>query len=303
MTLITQIRDGAVDSSVSLADLLRRALVLASLLRNDSLRAWAKRELDGYAASDALPTYRHIRAEVYGQFVDPYGRQVSNYRVPILALKIDPKVAHLVTDDLKFPHGIASLEQILATGGDEQGVIKFSVPSEMCMFIPTVIEGFDCVGLHRQVHKGQIRQILDSTRSQLLDLVLELAEKFPELYQTEAAAETVDKAVAAAVINNHIYGHSNVVASGSHFVQSVKQHVEPNDLNSLLAEVEQHGIKGKEGEELRVAIKDDGQRKDGKFGPRVAAWIGRTTQKLLETGMTAAPTLITEAVSRYYGWK
>src|SRR6266498_1137883 len=86
MTLIRQLRDEAVDSTKSLADLLRKAIVLASLLHNDELRTWAKSELEGYDSSESLPPNRRAPAELYGQFLGSAGRQVSNYRVPIHAL-------------------------------------------------------------------------------------------------------------------------------------------------------------------------------------------------------------------------
>ncbi len=54
MTILTEIRKAATDSSHSLSDALRKGLVLASLLRNDELRDWLKKELEGY------PDFRNV---------------------------------------------------------------------------------------------------------------------------------------------------------------------------------------------------------------------------------------------------
>lgn len=239
-------------------------------------------------------------AEVYGHFVGAFGRQISNYRVPILTMKLDPAIDKMLTGGLKFGSGVAALESML-DGKDI--TLKFSLPSEVCMFLPPVIEDMECVALWHELHKSGIRQILDSIRSQLLEIVLDLAERFPEITESEKAVENVDRKEAASIINNHIYGNSNVVAAGAHIKQSLRQNFGPHDVDAMMMALDGIGLSEKERGELRSAIKDDGKPKEGKFGTRVAKWIGNTTQKLLETGMTAAPAIITEAVQRYYGWK
>jgi hypothetical protein len=300
VNLIRQLRDDAVDSSKSLTDLLRRAIVLGSLLRSNNLKMWAKRELDGYVGGDKLPEYREVPAEVYGTFVGAFGRRMSNYRIPVLSMK-DGRIKKILTEPVKFGNGVAGLEAMLH--GEEES-IKISIPTEVCMLLPQVVaEDFQCVELWRELHKGAVGQILDSIRSQLLEIVLDLAERFPEITESEKAVENVDKKEAASIINNHIYGNSNVVAAGARITQSVRQTFEPHDVDALMIALNDLGIAGKEREDLRIAIKEDGKPKDGKLGARVAKWIGNTTQKLLEAGITAAPGLITEAVSRYYGWK
>jgi hypothetical protein len=300
VTLIRQLRDDAVDSSKSLPDLLRRAIVLGSLVRNDDLKAWAKRELDGYPGGEKLPEYRYVPAEVYGHFVGAFGRQVKNLPIPVLTMK-DQRIKKILTEPIRFGNGVAGLETILE--GPEP-TVKIAIPTEICSLLPQVAaDDLEPVQLWRELHKGAVRQILDSVRSRLLEIVLDLAERFPEINESETAMQKVDRKEAASIINNHIYGNSNVVAAGSNFSQSVRQSFEPHDIDALMLTLQQIGISGRECEELRTALKDDGKPKDGKLGSRVAKWIGSTTQKLLENGMTAAPMLLTEAVSRYYGWK
>lgn len=300
VTLIRQLRDDATDSSKSLADLLRRAIVLGSLLRNDDLKRWAKRELDGYEGGGELPDYRQVPAEVYGNFVGSFGRRVNNFHIPVLTMK-DERVKRILTQPIKFGNGVAGLESVL-DGKDPN--LRIALPTEVCRLLPQVLDDdLQCMELWRDVHKGAVRQILDSIRSRLLEIVLDLSERFPEITESEKAVEKVDQKAAASIINNHIYGNSNVVAAGSRIAQSVHQAFEPHDIDALMVALNGIGISGKEREDLCVAIKEDGKPKDGKLGTRVAKWIGNTTQKLLESGMTAAPGLITEAVSRYYGWK
>ena len=60
-SLIEELQRDALDSSVQVADLLRKALVVATKLKLDEFRQWAERELEGYDKVD-LPSYR----EFYG---------------------------------------------------------------------------------------------------------------------------------------------------------------------------------------------------------------------------------------------
>lgn len=56
--LLAQDEDGALDSSTSLADTLRKCIALGGQAGSEELRDWARRELDGYKVEDELPEYR-----------------------------------------------------------------------------------------------------------------------------------------------------------------------------------------------------------------------------------------------------
>jgi hypothetical protein len=53
--LLDEIVDLAVDDQTSLTVLLRKCLVLSHRLKNERLKVWAEKELDGYADDDVLP--------------------------------------------------------------------------------------------------------------------------------------------------------------------------------------------------------------------------------------------------------
>src|SRR5689334_12658281 len=75
MSLLKEIQDAAVNDSTPLAVLLRKCMVLAATLDNDTLREWASHELNGYSskeALDALPDYRKLHAPAHGSFSNGY---------------------------------------------------------------------------------------------------------------------------------------------------------------------------------------------------------------------------------------
>src|SRR3546814_9342286 len=53
--LLSQIEDGALDSSTPLADTLRKCVALGGQAGSAELRDWARRELDGYGTEAELP--------------------------------------------------------------------------------------------------------------------------------------------------------------------------------------------------------------------------------------------------------
>ncbi len=62
-SLIEELQQHALDPSIPIEDLLRKAWVAAQKLRLTEFSAWIKKELDGYDPSDAIPAYRRIQNE------------------------------------------------------------------------------------------------------------------------------------------------------------------------------------------------------------------------------------------------
>jgi hypothetical protein len=64
--LVLELQRDALDSRVPVADLLRKALVVATKLGVKDLQAWVAKEMNGYWGDDAddVPDYREVRGEV-----------------------------------------------------------------------------------------------------------------------------------------------------------------------------------------------------------------------------------------------
>ncbi|MBT3149815.1 hypothetical protein HTV45_02615 [Streptomyces sp. CHD11] len=58
---LEQLERDVLDDTASLATALRRCIMLAGYAHHGQLRAWALKELEGYAAADELPSYRRCR--------------------------------------------------------------------------------------------------------------------------------------------------------------------------------------------------------------------------------------------------
>jgi hypothetical protein len=81
-SLLGEIYDGALDSSVSLPDLLRKCIALGGETRSERLRDWASGELMGYGPGTEVPQYRKTSSLLYldGATI---GARISGQQVPL----------------------------------------------------------------------------------------------------------------------------------------------------------------------------------------------------------------------------
>jgi len=87
MQLIDEIIALATDDKTSPSVLLRKCLVLAHRLKNERLRSWAGKELDGYADDDTLPDYRKTFTISKGFFLGPLGSWIKDQPIPTMLMK------------------------------------------------------------------------------------------------------------------------------------------------------------------------------------------------------------------------
>jgi len=87
MKLLDDVVDASTASDVGVSALLRKCLVLAYQLKNDRLKEWLEKELNGYGDDDELPPYRQISAQARGLFVGPFGSSLNNQPLPAGSLE------------------------------------------------------------------------------------------------------------------------------------------------------------------------------------------------------------------------
>jgi len=63
-SLIDELQLDASDGSVSVSDLLRKALVVAAKLGVSDIPEWINKELSGYHDGDTLPSYRIVHGAI-----------------------------------------------------------------------------------------------------------------------------------------------------------------------------------------------------------------------------------------------
>ena len=81
-SLVAQLQKEVVDSGVPISDILRKAKILASQLKNKEFKRWIDAELKGYDNTDNLPDYRKFTPINLGTFTGSFGKVVNNVGTP-----------------------------------------------------------------------------------------------------------------------------------------------------------------------------------------------------------------------------
>src|SRR5258708_7503199 len=101
MKLIDEIVEMASDGKHPLADALRKCLILAFGLKNEKLKEWVEKELNGFKRDDEVPEYRRAALHSKGNFTGPGGAWLPKRPLPISI--IDKKHRHMLVSKLIQP--------------------------------------------------------------------------------------------------------------------------------------------------------------------------------------------------------
>lgn len=202
MNILKEIRDEIINDSVSLSSILRKARVLASLLKHKEFEKWVQSELNGYAQDDpTLPEYRKLYAESIGDFSGPFGSGGKNLPIPTLSL---PDYVQKFANDTVIIQGVKSIESLVEKGNSDSLVINW--PADLIAVCQSKIyQHMNLYAARKSLSKSQFEQILDTIRNKLLDFILELIEKNPAVDKEEEINQIPTKQVDTA-FESHISG-------------------------------------------------------------------------------------------------
>lgn len=304
---IREIRDDTTNPDIRLADVLRKAKVLAYRLNVPDFKQWVDHELDGYSGSAAeLPDYRHFPTNNYGSFSGFGGAQLKNYPIPTLGL---PDFIREYVETLEVRQGAAVLEGIQF--GEESSVRMPWPPNLVAVAgdIGKIVDGYALVSAYQLLGKNQVDAILDTIRNRLLTFMLELEAQFPEKAKSEEAAGEIPTERSAQIFQTHVYGGQNVIASGQDITQQTvfpPPEISVGDLDALLGYIQALGVTEEDIADLREALKEDETPSEPtKLGPRTTNWLGRIATKGVESTTTAAIGQVVQyavkAIAQYYG--
>jgi hypothetical protein len=300
MRVLREIRDGCANSTITVADLLRKATILAATLCNEALRTWVKAELSGYSGDEAIPSYRTFQAELLGTVRGP-GEIIMRHQIPTFQM---PEALKRRAKSITLPHSLGELESMAS-----QDDLRHPWPPEVVLLLNRSIQltyGYTLVEAYQPISQANIRGILDAVRDRLLEFVLGLQELSPAALDSEdELARLQDQA--GKVFSVTITGNNNVVASGEGISQQAMQGIRPMDRRSLEEHMRIAGVPEEAIGDLRRAIEDDGiPSSEGKLGSRVTRWIDGAATKVLESAWKVASNagveVLKKALLEYYGW-
>lgn len=276
MSLLEQIIQDASTSSVPVADVLRKMLVVSYRIQSRETIEWATSELQGYPRQGTvqLPTYRGpFFLPVTGTYSGPGGFErtapLGRHGVP------EEYVPAMFEGQLTEP--IVELEA-LAAGEKDSGFRwnpvligqwnRWEDQSQVPRF-----EFMNLISAFATLPRSKVKGVIDSIRNTALTFALELQSSYPKAGETNGPTvqDTGMQRVIAHMTTN-IYGSGNNVSIGDG--NTLNMTVQPGDLEGLLEAATALGLDVHARDELAEAVTGEGSPQEKRsrlaaFGERV----------------------------------
>lgn len=192
-SLVLELQRDAIDQTINVSTLLRKALVVAKKLKITDIELWLSNELNGYPAGSEVPQYRYIRGEL---------KAFNPYRGWIPLFMQAPKQAEALSKQ-GTSQSIAELENISDSGKDKYCYIQFPKATEQKLMKSMEIPMQPIL----IVSQSQIISIIETVRNSILEWALKLEENG---IMGEAMSFTIKEKEQA---SNIIYNIKNAIGS------------------------------------------------------------------------------------------
>lgn len=225
-SLVLELQQDALNRAVSVADLLRKALVVARKLGLPEMQAWIEHELNGYGESEGCPQYREVSGQVMGW---------NPYRGWIPVEFNDPDDQRRFSAR-KCGQSVAELESLV--DGQASGTFHMPFPADQTLSLGSGLELRTQLSLFTQ--RSAIVGILDSVRTTVLNWTLKLEEE--GVLGEALTFSPTERAAAAAATQNvaNFYGPVSgihVQQAGHNSLQVATALPEPKALAAFLDQV------------------------------------------------------------------
>ena len=133
-------------------------------------------EINGYPhADETLPDYRKSPCTSLGRLVGPFQSQINNQPIPPHTL---PKDMRSYATHLYLTESVSSIEEHLQ--GDETQLTIPWPASWIAQVQTDIIDGYALVRAHKPITRGNLKSVLQSVRSSLLDFLREYKDRSQE---------------------------------------------------------------------------------------------------------------------------
>ena len=294
MSLLDHIIKSITETEEKTSSILRKCLVLSYKLKNDSLKSWVSKELNGYANDDPeIPEYRKISASAKGEFFGPFGEQINNQPIPSAVMK---KEHRHWAERAELLQPIAAYEDVKS---DENRVRPWPA-NLVVLYQGEFFDGDMALNRAWQDIPGTVMVgIVDTVRTRVLTFVLELREQTVE---EEIEVENLPYSTVQTLVQMIVIGGTNVFGNVEQFAATT---VQVGDVDSLKGTLAALGIAHEELEALEADIAADRTEDPKTLGKRVLNWISRNAKTAgkgaVKISGDVASAVMTEAIKRYIG--
>ena len=217
MSLLRQIQDAAIDSSVDLPTLLRKCKVLAARLGTEDFKQWINNELVGYDCKNDLPIYRVLNVNSKGNFSGAFGSSLRNADIPLTCM---PKEFRENLGHCYMMSPVAAIASLVKN--DNTGTLQEPWnPDVVAYFCQEIYEHMVCMQAWKVIPASSLVAALDSVRTRILNFVLEIEAQNPAAGEAMINEKPVPQEAVQHIFNTYITGNVQNVATGS---TNVRQH-------------------------------------------------------------------------------
>lgn len=231
--------DALSDPGVSIADAMRRLLVVARRIGATDLAEWIKQELEGYSGREEIPEYRDGTSLSIAVRFDGYGGASTTRRMSRREL---PTELSSVMDDFKLTMPLAELEALAEGGGDSDPQTQLPAywlqrfrdlaEENRVPHMPMFVANHAAI----EVPRTYLRGLLDRVKTVALDLALDIEDVSPDA--GDSGGPTVDSEPA---LRDTVASHMTMIFANNSTVSvasgtgAVAVQLQVGDLDGLLS--------------------------------------------------------------------
>ena len=211
MNLLNDIQEAITNPSFRLADILRKAKVLAFRLDHQEFKDWVNQELNGYKSNDNMPEYRILReVDSYGSF-EVAGTLANN--IPISSLFLPEEYRELMRT-IYIEQGVEFIESLVQQSSNKLTLCILWTPDKVDKLQPKVFTNGHCISAWRKVNVSSFVEVLDTVKNRILDFVLEIESKFPNAGDIQYGDKPIPKQDIQQIFNNCIL-HGSITSENA----------------------------------------------------------------------------------------
>ncbi len=294
-SIVLELQAMASERKHDIADLLRKALIVATKLKLDDFKQWINCELHGYGPDDKTPAYRAFTAKM----------QVHNPYRGLIPFLMPPEIEETICN-IDYRAAIGNAVGVLERqgSGNDKSDPLFELSSQQKTFLMRHMQ--DPMEPIRTVPAVQLDMVIDAVRTTILEWSLKL--EHAGIMGDGMTFSNEEKERAAKSQQIHIANFQGVLGdvANSHLTQNLIMNVKAGDFKSLADYLTSNGVGNADIDELKDAINSDPKPEGGgKWGPKVSNWIGKMITKaasgVWEIGISAASKVLPEAIATHYG--
>ncbi len=287
--MIKQLIEDLTFNKISLNQALTRAKIIAYKINNDDFKEWLVGEINGDYKDRELPKYKIISCDIYAEVAIPFQ---GTKTIPMDVTLVKDLAGDYSFNEMRITQSIGTLELGQSQSKKNQYGYDYFPMDLTNQFKKMTTDGDRIIAIKRRIQLSQIDYILEQTKQRLLDTLLELNEKFPDL-ENDYVDSNFNNQKVQNIITQNIYGNNSNIAVGDNINQSI---VADQKIEKLINELQKLGVDSNEVSELKDIIQQEDKKGIGK---KILNWLGKLSTKVVEKGIELELPAIIEKLQDY----